>query len=93
MRRHEVNGFHGSKCDHMRVTPRIALYADRLNRQKYCKRLAHFVVQIMAAQLFDVNRVRAAQAIDVFLSDFAQDTNAEARTGERVSIDEGTRQT
>ena len=93
MRRHEVNGFDGSKRDHMRVTPRIALYADRLNRQKYSKRLTHFVVQIVAAQLFYVNRIRVAQAIGVFLSDFAQDANAEAWTWKRVSIDEGVRQT
>ncbi len=51
------------------------------------------VVQIVFAELFDEDRVGAAQEVGEFLADFAEDADAETGSREGMAVDHLTRQT
>src|SRR5262245_25133040 len=46
-RRHEVDGFDRTQRDHVVVTTTVAHHGNRAHGQKYCKRLAGAVIEIV----------------------------------------------
>ena len=89
---HEVRGDHGPQRDHVRVAAGVANHADGLHRQEDGERLGHAVVEARAAKLLDVDGVGFAEHLDVFRADFAEHPHAQARTGERMAMDQAFRQ-
>src|ERR1700677_2653700 len=65
----------------MIVAAPITHDADRANGEKHREGLAHLVVEILAAQLLDEDRVRAAQQVRKGLVDLAENANPQAGTG------------
>ena len=107
VRRHEVGGLHRAQRDDPLVGAAVAHHADRLHRQEHREGLRRRVVPVAhrlfrgrarrrqerrVAQLLDEDRVGPLQQRRVFTPDLAEDTDAEAGPGERVTIDHLARQ-
>src|SRR6185503_16835819 len=59
---------------------------DGANGEEDGERLAGAVVEVVFAELFDEDRVGAAEKVGVFLADFAEDADAEAGAGEGMAM-------
>ena len=57
---HEVDRLHAAQCDHIVVAPAIAHDGDGTHRQEHGECLARAIVEIVTAQLLDVDRIRLA---------------------------------
>ena len=67
------------------VGPLVAHHADALHGQQHGARLPHLVVKIPAAQRVDIDFVHLLQHGHLFGCHFAQDTDSQPRSGERMA--------
>src|SRR6059058_2104603 len=92
VRGHEVDRLHRPQRDHVVVAATVAHHAHRAHRQEDREGLTHAIVEIVPAQLLDVDRIRAPQELGVLGAHLAEDPHREPRSGEGVAMGELARQ-
>src|SRR5213082_1703209 len=92
VRGHEVDRLHRPQRDHVVVAATVAHNAHRAHRQEDREGLTHAIVEIVPAQLLDVDRIRAPQELGVLGAHLAEDPHREPRSGEGVAMGELARQ-
>ena len=89
---HKVAGLNSSQADNPVVCSTVAHHTDALNRQEDNESLADFVIPTCIAKFFNEDRISFSQKIGVFAFNSAENTNAEAGTRERMTINHFGRQ-
>src|SRR5438034_514531 len=74
------------------IGPPVAHHADGLHRQQHGEGLPDLVVEAGLSNLIDIDRIRVAQDVELFLRDLAGAADREAGAGERMTADENFRQ-
>jgi hypothetical protein len=70
----------------------VAHHADGLHRQQHGKGLPDLVVETVLPDLVDIDGVRVAEDVELFLRDVAGAADGEAGARERVAADEDFRE-
>ena len=84
---HTVCRGHGTQGDGLLVGAEIAHHADRLDRQQHGEGLPDVVVNAEIVQFLDKDPVGLLQQLNLFRCYVAEDADAEAGAGERVSLE------
>ncbi len=92
VRGHGIGRGHTAQRHHVLVGPRVAHHADALDRKEHDECLPDLVIEPGRTNLLDHDGIGLAQRVETSASHLTEDSDAEAGTRERVSVQHVRRQ-